>query len=135
MALPWISGPNMTVPDWSGPAVSVAAVAVGAVLVGALPTRLLAPVATVLAGIGLLVFFYVGLAVIANVASGTAPITPTIELGATPAPDRVGPCGTSDFAGDRVRGLRDPYDRQRQAWLLWPGRSDSRWRLSRCAPR
>jgi len=91
MALPWMSGPNMTVPDWSGPAVSVAAVAVGAVLVGALPTRLLAPVATVLAGIGLLVFFYVGLAVIANVASGTAPITPTIELGPTPAPEEWGP--------------------------------------------
>ena len=91
MALPWMSGPNMTVPDWSGPAVSVAAVAVAAVLVGALPTRLLAPVATVLAAIGLLVFFYVGLAVIAKVASGTAPVTPTIELGAIPAPAEWGP--------------------------------------------
>ena len=86
-----MSGPNMMVPDWSGPAVSVAAVAVAAVLVGALPTRLLAPVATVLAAIGLLVFFYVGLAVIAKVASGTAPVTPTIELAATPAPAEWGP--------------------------------------------
>ena len=91
MALSWMNGPNMTVPDWSGPAVSVAAVAVAAVLVGALPTRLLAPVATVLAAIGLLVFFYVGLAVIAKVASGTAPITPTMELGATPASAEWGP--------------------------------------------
>ena len=91
MALPWMSGPDMMVPDWSGPAVSVAAVAVAAVLVGALPTRLLAPVATVLAAIGLLVFFYVGLAVIAKVASGTAPVTPTIELSATPAPAEWGP--------------------------------------------
>ena len=44
---------------------AVVAVAVTAVLAGALPTRLLAPVGTVLAGLGLLVYFYVALAVIA----------------------------------------------------------------------
>jgi hypothetical protein len=91
IALVWISGPNVVVPGWSGPALSVAAVAVAAVLVGALPTRLLAPVATVLAAVGLLVIFYVSLAVIARVASGTAPITPTMEIGPTAASAEWGP--------------------------------------------
>jgi len=49
MALIWITGPDTTVPGWSGPALAVAAAAVGSVLVGALPTRLLAPAVTVLA--------------------------------------------------------------------------------------
>lgn len=43
-------------------ALSVAAASMAAVLVAALPTRLLAPVVTVLAAFGLLVFFYVALA-------------------------------------------------------------------------
>jgi hypothetical protein len=91
MAMVWITGENTTVPDWSGPALSIAAVAVAAVLVGALPTRLLAPVATALAAFGLLVFFNIGLAVIARVASGTAPITPLMGLSATAAPTEWGP--------------------------------------------
>jgi hypothetical protein len=45
-----------------------------AVLVAALPTRLLAPVVTVLAAFGLLVFFYVALAGLTLAATGTAPI-------------------------------------------------------------
>jgi hypothetical protein len=76
---------------WWAAALSVAAVVVAAALVSAVPTRLLAPVVTVLAAVALLAFFYIALAVIARVASGTAPIEPTMELGATPAPTEWGP--------------------------------------------
>ncbi|MFI5510113.1 hypothetical protein ACIA48_21820 [Mycobacterium sp. NPDC051804] len=85
MMLPWLSGPNDAGADWWGPALAVAAVAVTAILAGALPTRLLAPVATVLAGFGLLVYFYVALAVIAKVASGTMPVDPLMRLSTSPA--------------------------------------------------
>lgn len=87
MALVWFNDPK----DWWGPALSVTAVAVAAALVAALPTRLLAPVATVLAAFSLLVFFYLALAVIARVASGTAPIAPSMGLGSVPAPTDWGP--------------------------------------------
>lgn len=87
MALLWFIEPEI----WWAPALSVAAVAVAAALVGALPTRLLAPVATVLAAFSLLVFFYIALAVIARVASGTAPIEPTMGLGSIPEPTSWGP--------------------------------------------
>jgi hypothetical protein len=90
MTLTWLSDPDGPGADWWGPALAVAAVAVAATLAGALPTRLLAPVATVLAGLGLLVYFYVALAVIAKVASGTAPVEPYIQLGASPAPTEWG---------------------------------------------
>jgi hypothetical protein len=90
MALIWLSGPDVTAADWTGPALAVVAVAVTAVLAGALPTRLLAPVATVLAGLGLLVYFYVALAVIAKVSSGTTPVEPFVQVGAAPAPAEWG---------------------------------------------
>jgi hypothetical protein len=85
MALPWLSGPNAAYADWWGPALAVAAVAVSAILAGALPTRLLAPIATVVAGSSLLVYFYVSLAVIAKVASGTTPVDPVMQLSISPA--------------------------------------------------
>src|ERR1700710_2915759 len=62
MALVWLTYFELIGPEWWGPAIAVAVVGVGAVLVGALPTRLLAPVATVLAAFALLVFFYIALA-------------------------------------------------------------------------
>jgi hypothetical protein len=121
MALIWITGPDTTVPGWSGPALAVAAAAVGSVLVGALPTRLLAPAVTVLAAFSLLVFFYVALAVIARVLSGTAPVEPSMEIGATPAAAEWGPAAllislAVAFAGfeipttasDRLRSVRRP---------------------------
>jgi hypothetical protein len=121
MALIFLAGPDTTLPGWSGPALSVAAVAVAAVLVEALPTRLLAPVATVLAALGLLVYFYVALAVIARVASGAAPVEPSIDIGATAASTEWGPAAllislAIAFAGfeipttvsDRLGSVRRP---------------------------
>jgi hypothetical protein len=121
MSMIFMTGPDTTLPGWSGPALSVTVVAVVAVLVSALPTRLLAPVATVLAALGLLVFFYVALAVIAKVASGTAPAAPSMEIGAIAAPTEWGPAAllislAIAFAGfeipttvsDRLRSVRQP---------------------------
>jgi len=56
-----------------------------------MPTRVLAPVVTVLAAFGLLVFFYVSLAVIAKTAAGTAAIEPACSMGAIAAPTEWGP--------------------------------------------
>jgi hypothetical protein len=121
MALPWMTGPDTTIPGWSGPALGVATAAVGCLLVGALPTRLLAPAVTVLAAFSLLVFFYVALAVIARVLSGTAPVKPIMEFGTTPAAAEWGPAAllislAIAFAGfeiptsasDRLRSVRRP---------------------------
>lgn len=91
MALMGLTEPGEAVPAWWAPAMVVIVVAVAAVLAAALPTRLLLPVVTVLAGFGLLVIFYVALAVIASVASGTAPIEPLMGLGKTPAATEWGP--------------------------------------------
>lgn len=91
LAQVFLTSPETTVPGWSGPALAAAAAAVAAVLAGALPTRLLAPVVTVLAAFGLLVIFYVALAVIAKVTSGTPPVLSFTEIGATPAPTEWGP--------------------------------------------
>jgi hypothetical protein len=85
VALLWLTGPDFPVPEWLGPALAVAVVTVAAMLVAAVPTRALAPVVTVLAAVGLLVYFYVALAVIAKMASGTAPIEPPFDIGATAA--------------------------------------------------
>jgi hypothetical protein len=91
ITLIWLSRPEVTPPDWSEPAVAVAVAAIAAVLAGAMPTRVLAPVVTVLAAFGLLVFFYVSLAVIAKSVSGTAPIEPAFSMGAIAAPTEWGP--------------------------------------------
>lgn len=82
MVVIWSSGPGEPVTDRWGPALAVAVVAVAAILVGALPTGLLARVATVMAGFGLLVYFYVSVAVIAKVASGTTPLEPPSQVDA-----------------------------------------------------
>ena len=89
MMLAWLSDPDGPGADWWGPALAVAAVAVAATLAGALPTRLLHPSPRCLRA-GLLVYFYVALAVIAKVASGTAPVEPYIQIGASPAPTEWG---------------------------------------------
>jgi hypothetical protein len=91
ITLIWLSRPEVMAPDWSGPVVAVAVTAIAAVLAGAMPTRVLAPVVTVLAAFGLLVFFYVSLAVIARTASGTTPIEPAFPMGAISAPTEWGP--------------------------------------------
>ena len=91
LALSWSTDPIATAAGWWWPATSVAAAVVAAMLVAALPTRLLAPVVTALAGFGLLVFFYVALAVLARVASGTAPIAMPMQVGAIAAPSEWGP--------------------------------------------
>ena len=88
LALTWsVADPVAAADGWLWPALTVAAVAVAAAVVGALPTRLLAPVVTVLAAFGLLVYFYVALAVAARVVSGTAPV----EIGPPAASFEWGP--------------------------------------------
>jgi hypothetical protein len=91
VGLIWLSSPQATAPEWSQAALAVAVAAITAVAAGAMPTRVLAPVAAVLAVFGLLVFFYVSLAVIAKTASGTAPIEPLLQMGANAAPTEWGP--------------------------------------------
>jgi len=91
IALVMMTQQDAMTPDWWGPTLAVAAAAVGSFLVAALPTRLLAPAVTVLAAFGVLVFFYVALAVIARMLSGTAPVEPVMEIGATPAAAEWGP--------------------------------------------
>jgi len=121
IALAWMTGPDTTGPDWSGPALAAVVAAVGAVLVSALPTRFLAPAVTVLAAFALLVFFYVALAVVARVLSGTAPVEPSMEIGATPAAAEWGPAALlmslaiafagfeiPTTAGDRLTSVRRP---------------------------
>jgi hypothetical protein len=121
MALIWMTPPDTTVPDWWGPTLAVTVAVVGSVLVGALPTRLLAPAVTALAAFGLLVFFYVALAVIARVLSGSAPVEPPMDLGMTPSAAEWGPAAllislAIAFAGfeipttvsDRLRSVRRP---------------------------
>ncbi len=91
MAVIWMSGPDTVIADWAAPVLAAAAVAVTAVIAGVLPSRQLAVVTAVAAGFSLLVFFYISLAVVARVASGTAPVTPEMMMGATPAPTEWGP--------------------------------------------
>jgi hypothetical protein len=64
--------PASAMASWWWPALSVAFVVLAATLVAVLPTRTIGAVAAVLAAVGLLVYFYVGLAIIAKVLSGTA---------------------------------------------------------------
>jgi hypothetical protein len=75
---------SSTFPVYPGPALAVLAVAVAALLVVVLPTKRLATTATVLAALGLLVYFSVSVAVIVQIASGTPP-RPPMEVGAVPA--------------------------------------------------
>jgi hypothetical protein len=65
--------PASAMASWWWPALSLAFVALAATLVAVLPTRTIGAVAAVLAAVGLLVFFYVGLAITAKVFSGTPP--------------------------------------------------------------
>ena len=110
-----------SIPGWWGPTLAVAVAAVAAVLVAALPTRLLAPTVTALAAFGLLVIFYVALALIARILSGTSPVDPVVQIGATPAAAEWGPAAllvslAIAFAGfeipttvnDRLRSVGRP---------------------------
>lgn len=121
MSLMIMTDTDTTLPEWSGPALTVTVVAVVAVLVSALPTKLLAPVATVLAALSMMVFFCVALAVIAKMASGTATAIPPMEFGPTAAMTEWGPAAllvslAIPFVGfeipttvsDRLRSVRRP---------------------------
>jgi hypothetical protein len=121
MTLVWFTDPDAIPPGWSVAAMSVTAVAVAAALVGALPTRLLAPVATVLAAIGLLAYFYVSLAVIAKTASGAPLAAPSMDIGGISGLTEWGPAAVLialaiPFAGfeipttvnDRLASVRRP---------------------------
>lgn len=65
--------PATALASWWWPAWSVTAVVAAAAIVAQVPTRTVGAVAAVLAGVGLLVYFYLALAVMAKVASGTSP--------------------------------------------------------------
>lgn len=93
---------------WLWPALSAAAALVAAVFVAGLPTRLLAPVAAVLAGFGLLVFFFVALSVLAKVFSGTAPIDMTVQMGTAPKPTEWGPVALVGLLALTVPGFEIP---------------------------
>ncbi len=121
LALVWFTDPNATPPTWSVSAMSVTIVALAAALVAALPTRLLAPVATVLAAIGLLAYFYVSLAVIAKTVSGAALAAPSMDIEAATGSNEWGPAAmlialAIVFAGfeipttvnDRLASVRRP---------------------------
>ena len=117
LALTWTTDPIAAAAGWWWPALSVAAAAVATALVSALPTRVLATVVTVLAAFGLLVFFYVALAVLARVASGTEPVeigtsAPSSELGpvAVVIPLAIGLAGFEipTAASDRLRSVGRP---------------------------
>ena len=117
LALTWTTDPIAAAAGWWWPALSVAAAAVATALVSALPTRVLATVVTVLAAFGLLVFFYVALAVLARVASGTEPVeigtsAPSSELGpvAVVIPLAIGLAGFEipTAASDRLRSVARP---------------------------
>ncbi|CRZ18895.1 hypothetical protein [Mycolicibacterium neworleansense] len=64
---------------WWWPGWSVAVVVIAGAVVAYLPTRAVGATAAALAGVGLLVFVYMALAIVARVASGTPPM----EFGAT----------------------------------------------------
>jgi hypothetical protein len=116
LALSWSTDPIATAAGWWWPATSVAAAVVAAMLVAALPTRLLAPVVTALAGFGLLVFFYVALAVLARVASGTAPIAMPMQVGATAAPSEWGPAVLVVITRRRRARIRDSDNPPTTGW-------------------
>jgi hypothetical protein len=69
-----IDDPATLTDSWLWPLYSVAALVVIAWLAFALPGRIVAGLAAVLGGVGLLIYFYLALAVIASVFSGTAPV-------------------------------------------------------------
>ncbi len=74
LSLTWTADPVAASSGWLWPASAMAAAGVAGMLVAWLPTKILAPVVTAMATIGLLVYFYVALAVLAKIYSGTAPV-------------------------------------------------------------
>ncbi|MBP2456100.1 APC family permease [Mycolicibacterium lutetiense] len=59
---------------WWWPGWSVAVVVIAGLVVAYLPTRAVGAAAAALAGVGLLIFFYLALAIVARVATGTPPM-------------------------------------------------------------
>ena len=108
VVLLWLTNSGSTVPGWAGPALAVVVAASAAMLVGVLPTKVLATVVTVLAAFGLLVFFYLALAVIAKSASGTAPVESPIQMGATAASAEWGPAAVVVTLAVAVAGFEIP---------------------------
>lgn len=121
LALTWSTDPDATPPDWSVPALCILVVGLAATAVATLPTRLLALVATALAAIGLLAYFYVALAVIAKIASGAQLAAPSMDIEASSALTEWGAAATVIalaivFAGfeipttanDRLTSVRRP---------------------------
>ena len=66
--------PMAALASWWWPALSVAAVAVAAALVTVLSTRIIGAITAVLAVVGLLVYFYLALAITTEVYAGTPPV-------------------------------------------------------------
>lgn len=68
-----VPDPETALASWWWPAWSVTAVVIAAAVVAQLSTRTIGAVAAVLAAVGLLVYFYLALAVMAKAVSGTPP--------------------------------------------------------------
>nr|CRL80277.1 amino acid permease-associated protein [Mycolicibacter nonchromogenicus] len=66
--------PETALAGWWWPGWSVAVVVIAGAVVAYLPTRAVGATAGALAGVGLLVFFYLALAILARVAAGTPPM-------------------------------------------------------------
>lgn len=89
LTLSWSVDSDPATTGWLWPATAVATAGIAGAFVTMLPLRALAALVTVLAGFGLLVYFYLGLAVLAKVYSGTEPI----EIGPAATSSKFGAIG------------------------------------------
>jgi hypothetical protein len=96
----WADDPAQ-VTDWMWPLCSVALVVLAAAAVYALSTKILAALCAVVAAVAVLLTFYLALAVIATVLSGTQPMTP----GDQPPSTGLGQLATVLFLGMSLVGL------------------------------
>jgi hypothetical protein len=89
LVLTWTPDPVAASRGWLWPVAAVAAAGVAGVVVAWLPIKALASFVTALTAFGLLVYFYIAVAVLAKVYSGTAPV----EIGSPAAYSKLGVIG------------------------------------------
>jgi hypothetical protein len=74
LAVHVIDDPNALAETWLWPAYAVSGLVLTTLVAFALPSRVVAGIVAVLTAVGLLIFFYLAIAVIANTVSGAAPV-------------------------------------------------------------
>jgi hypothetical protein len=117
LTVTWAVNPDAASSGWLWAAMALAVAGIAGVLVALMPVTILAPAVTALAGFGLLVYFYLALAVLAKVYSGTAPI----DIGTAPPLSKFGAFGVvitlamslvafeiPSTAADRLRSMSRP---------------------------